>query len=82
LTYAQTAEWLNVSKRTVERLVKRGDLVPVRVGAEPRLEPADVRTYLAASRRSNPRGPRARPARAVGIASRSTSFADRVRSPR
>ena len=82
MTYTQTAEWLNVSKRTVERLVKRRELVPVRVGSEPRLDPADVRAYLGQSRRRGAGSGRAQPLRVLGVGARSTSFRDRVRSDR
>jgi excisionase family DNA binding protein len=80
LTYAQTAEWLNVSKRTVERLVKRRELVPLRVGCEPRLDPAEVRAYLENSRRRGGSSGSTEPSRIAALRARSTPFADRVRS--
>lgn len=82
MTYAQTAEWLNISKRTVERLVKRCELVPLRVGGEPRFDPADVRAYLEKSRRGGAGGESARRLRVAAECTRSTSFVDRVRSER
>jgi excisionase family DNA binding protein len=82
MTYAQTAEWLNVSKRTVERLVERRELVPIRVGADPRLDPADVRAYLEKSRPRGPLGGNTPSLRVRGVGGRSTSFVDRVRSER
>jgi excisionase family DNA binding protein len=40
------ADHLNVSKRTVERIIDRGRLTPIRVGAQRRFEPESVRAYV------------------------------------
>lgn len=79
LTLDGVAELLGVSRRTVERLVQHGELVPFRIGTRLRFDPVEVREYLETTRNG-----RRRPAgktlalRAAGGARQ--SFADRVRS--
>lgn len=50
LTIADVRELLQVSRSTVYELIKRGDLVPIRVGERLRFSPADIRAYLERSR--------------------------------
>lgn len=51
LDYDETAGYLNVSRRKVERLVKAGELPCVEVGSSRRIDPADLRAYM--DRRKN-----------------------------
>jgi excisionase family DNA binding protein len=46
LTVAAVCRLLAVSKQTVYRLVRAGELKPTRVGDRLRFEPDDVRDYL------------------------------------
>jgi len=50
LTVADVARRLSVHEKTVRRLVARGELVTVRIGAAVRLLPDDVDTYIAEHR--------------------------------
>jgi len=52
LTLAAVCEILGVSKPTLYRLIRGGELVPLRVGHSPRFAPEDVRTYLERQRRA------------------------------
>lgn len=47
LTYKQTGELLGVTERTVWTLVDRGELPAVRFGRSVRIDPADLRTFIA-----------------------------------
>jgi excisionase family DNA binding protein len=49
VTRATVAHWLNVSQATVDREVRDGALVQVRVRRMVRFRPEDVRRYLAES---------------------------------
>lgn len=55
LTSEQVAEMLEVSPRTVARLVKRGELPVLHIGRLPRFRPADVEAFL--DRSMNDDGP-------------------------
>ena len=46
LSVNEVAELLGISRPTVYALIRRGELVPIRVGERARFEPADVRAYL------------------------------------
>lgn len=46
LTYAQAAEVLGVTGRTVQTLVSTGELPAVRFGGSVRIDPADLRTFI------------------------------------
>jgi excisionase family DNA binding protein len=46
LTIAEAAEHLRCSRRTVERLIARGDLAPVRVASRRRLRIEELDRYL------------------------------------
>ena len=46
LTVAEVASTMRVSKMTVYRLIKGGDLAAVRVGKNYRIREADVQRYL------------------------------------
>jgi excisionase family DNA binding protein len=46
------AEVLGISVRGVFRLLRRGDLVAVKVGNRTRVEPDELRTYIANQRRA------------------------------
>jgi excisionase family DNA binding protein len=50
LTISRVCELLGVSKQTLYRLMKRGELRPSRVGDRLRFAPADVRDYLERTR--------------------------------
>lgn len=45
-TPQQVADYLSVSKRTVERIIDRGRLNPLWVGEQRRFEPETVRAYV------------------------------------
>jgi excisionase family DNA binding protein len=45
-TLTEVAELLQVSRRTIERLVASGKLRSVRIGANIRVEPLAIRDYL------------------------------------
>ena len=47
MTTAEVATALRLSRRTVERRVAEGDLVPVRLGRAVRFDPAEVTRFLA-----------------------------------
>ncbi|WP_431978671.1 helix-turn-helix domain-containing protein [Salinibacter sp.] len=46
LTVKEVADYLSVSKRTVERIIDRGRLNPLWVGGQRRFEPEGIRSYL------------------------------------
>jgi len=54
LTIANVARLLGISRGSVYGLMKSGELVPIRVGARARFEPADVRAYLERNRERSP----------------------------
>lgn len=41
------ADWLNISTRTLQRIVRAGDIKPMYVGKSPRFTLESVREYLA-----------------------------------
>jgi excisionase family DNA binding protein len=45
-TPQQVADYLNVSKRTVERIIDRGRLNPLWIGEQRRFDPDAVRAYV------------------------------------
>jgi excisionase family DNA binding protein len=45
-TPQQVADYLNVSKRTVERIIDRGRLNPLWIGEQRRFDPEAVRAYV------------------------------------
>ena len=47
LTRSDVCERLRISARTLDRIVTRGELRPVRAGRRPRFERADLERYLA-----------------------------------
>lgn len=47
LTYQQVGELLGVTDRTVWELVRKGELQNVRVGRSVRVDPVDLRAYIA-----------------------------------
>jgi excisionase family DNA binding protein len=80
LTTQEAASLLHVHPRTVQRLVERGQLEAVRLGAAVRFDPADVADLTSRLKRREagvppPRADAVKPSRAVRI-----SFADRLRS--
>lgn len=79
LTTGEAADLLHVHPRTVQRLVERGDLSVIHVGAAVRFDPADVGDLTARLKRRA--GPARPPTETVrhGRATRG-SFADRLRS--
>jgi excisionase family DNA binding protein len=50
LSINKVAELLGISRPTVYALIRRGELVPIRVGARLRFETTDVRAYLERNR--------------------------------
>jgi excisionase family DNA binding protein len=46
LSMNEMAHLLGISRKTLYALIRRGDLVPIRVGERLRFEPAEVRSYL------------------------------------
>jgi excisionase family DNA binding protein len=80
LTTSEAAELLHVHPRTVQRLVERGELGAVRLGAAVRFDPADVADLTTRLKRREASETTA-PTEVVGrsLAGR-TSFADRLRS--
>jgi len=46
LSINEVAELLGISRPTVYALIRRGELIPIRVGERARFEPGDVRAYL------------------------------------
>ena len=69
----EVAELLGVSRRTVTRLIRRGDLQPVRIGARStRFRSSDIEELIAAgaSRYKKELDPAGRPGRAKGARGR------------
>ena len=83
LTTQEAAELLHVHPRTVQRLVERGELAAVHVGAAVRFDRTDLAdlTVRLKSRASGPPTAR-RPAVTPGRGRARVSFADRLRSQR
>jgi excisionase family DNA binding protein len=79
LTIDSLADLLHVHRRTVARLVERGELVPIRIGSAVRFHPAEVRRFLDGHQ---PQAPRRRKARRASLACGGPSVVDRVRSVR
>jgi excisionase family DNA binding protein len=52
LTITQSARYMNCSRRTVERLIARGELVAVRVASRRRLRIEELDHYLERQRES------------------------------
>jgi excisionase family DNA binding protein len=50
LTFAAVAERLDVSTRTVRRLVDAKELAVIRIGRSVRVDPRDLERFLAAAR--------------------------------
>jgi excisionase family DNA binding protein len=50
LTFADVAEQLQVSLRTVRRLVDAGELAVIRIGRAVRIDPRDLERFLAGQR--------------------------------
>jgi excisionase family DNA binding protein len=80
LTTSEAAEVLHVHPRTVQRLVERGQLDAIHLGAAVRFDPRDVAKLTARLKRTGqPTAPASvdvvRPSRPVRV-----SFADRLRS--
>jgi excisionase family DNA binding protein len=85
LTMGEAAALLSVHKRTVSRLVERGDLHAYDIAGGPRLRLTDVEEYIQSSKRE-PRSVSARPSskreRSPAADSSGLSFADRLRCPK
>ena len=56
LNYAEVADILAVSERTVSTLVGSGQLRSVRFGRVVRIDPADLRSFIAASKPRDAQG--------------------------
>jgi excisionase family DNA binding protein len=46
LSINQVARLLGISRKTLYALIRRGDLLPIRVGERLRFDQADIRAYL------------------------------------
>jgi excisionase family DNA binding protein len=46
LSINEVAQLLGISRPSVYALIRRGELMPIRVGERARFEPADVREYI------------------------------------
>lgn len=46
LSIAEVAEYLNISAKTVYRLIEKGELPALKVGARWRFKPEDLEAYL------------------------------------
>lgn len=80
LTTQEAADLLHVHPRTVQRLVERGELSAVHLGAAVRFDPADVADLTARLKAS---GARSAPSHADSVSPSGSvriSFADRLRS--
>lgn len=51
LDVGDVCEYLRISESGVYRLIRAGDITTVKVGGRTRIEPAAVRTFIAAQRR-------------------------------
>jgi excisionase family DNA binding protein len=81
LTTDEAAAMLHVHRRTIQRLVERGQLEAIHLGAAVRFDPRDVADLTTRLKRPVPQAAAAsaavlRPGRAVRV-----SFADRLKSP-
>jgi excisionase family DNA binding protein len=54
LSINEVADLLGISRPTVYALIRRGELVPIRVSDRARFEPADVRAYIERHRETEP----------------------------
>jgi excisionase family DNA binding protein len=54
LTIADVAQVLGISRGSVYRLMRSGELPAIRVGERARFEPTDVRAYLERHRKTEP----------------------------
>jgi excisionase family DNA binding protein len=80
LTTSEAADLLHVHPRTVQRLVERGELGAIRLGAAVRFDPADVADLTTRLKRREA-GETTAPTEVVRPTSAGrTSFADRLRS--
>jgi excisionase family DNA binding protein len=78
LTVSEVAEDLAIHPKTVRRLVARGELAAVKIGAAVRVHPADVDAFVDEHRVQN--GERRRePRPRVRASAARASFADRLR---
>lgn len=53
LKMADIAERLNVSRSTVYRLIKSGELPAIRIGKNFRVRPSDLEVYITGARAAN-----------------------------
>jgi putative molybdopterin biosynthesis protein len=53
LSINEVAQLLGISRPTVYALIRRGELIAIRVGERLRFDPADVRGYLERNREPN-----------------------------
>jgi excisionase family DNA binding protein len=45
-TIAQTAQILNVSVKTIRRLITKGDLRSIKIGGRRRIDPVDLQDFI------------------------------------
>ncbi len=57
MSIEDVAEFLRISPRGVYRLIGRGELVPVKIGGCTRIEPQQLKTYIAERRQLNEKEP-------------------------
>jgi excisionase family DNA binding protein len=82
LTTREAAELLHIHPRTVQRLVERGELAAVHVGAAVRFERADLADLTARLKSRSAGPPAARPEVTPARGRARVSFAERLRSQR
>lgn len=82
LTTQEAAELLHVHPRTIQRLVERGQLAAVHVGAAVRFDRTDLADLTARLKSRAPGPPTARPEVTSGRPRAHVSFAERLRSQR
>jgi excisionase family DNA binding protein len=65
-TIPETAEQLRLSARMVERLIERGDLIPVRIGRSVRVPDAQLDAFIARKLQNHHEGAENAPAGKAG----------------
>ena len=50
LRTTEAAQILKISRRTLQRLIKRGELPVIRIGGQIRIDPADLDRFIRVSR--------------------------------
>src|SRR3954470_13787363 len=82
LTTDEVASLLRVHRRTVQRLVERGELAAVHIGSAVRFDPRDLGGLIADHRRRRATGGVLPSSRPPAVRGARISFAERLRSDR